>query len=340
MREPGAPPPSYGRYHDICQFSLVLLLYERSVYAEHLLRWFVHCIQHHRTVDGITALGPFSSLSCDLHTCCRPFHACFFSALHGITKVVSSSFLRFVLCSSLILLSSSPRSSPRLSSLIPFLLYQHQFSVDDSQDTLRTLEACRRAAGDALRRGRSVAVDATNPQAAVRRDWAAFARKGGARCRCIVFDRPKDLSFHLNAFRLCAAQSCDPALAPALEPAAGGTADAVVAETVPATAAGVAAGVTAAVAVADSMAPLPATTAVAAVGVAAAVAAAASAPAEETAAAVPGRAVPPVAIHTYFKRYEPVAAAAEGFESVEVAPFVPGPFENDEQRRLFYMFLL
>jgi hypothetical protein len=51
------------------------------------------------------------------------------------------------------------------------------------------------------------------------------------------------------------------------------------------------------------------------------------------------RVVPAVAIHTFFKYYEP-PSMSEGFVSIEQIPFVPGPFRSERERELLYMHLL
>lgn len=50
------------------------------------------------------------------------------------------------------------------------------------------------------------------------------------------------------------------------------------------------------------------------------------------------RAVPDMVIHTFYKQLEE-PRTSEGFAEVRRAQFVPGPFANRVQEKLFYMFL-
>ncbi|CAM9319329.1 unnamed protein product [Ectocarpus sp. 12 AP-2014] len=72
-----------------------------------------------------------------------------------------------------------------------------------NQDELKSLKRCEREAGERLRGGRSVVIDATNAGRGTRAGWLDLARQHGATARCIYLTTPKEACFHLNAFRGC-----------------------------------------------------------------------------------------------------------------------------------------
>jgi bifunctional polynucleotide phosphatase/kinase len=69
------------------------------------------------------------------------------------------------------------------------------------QDELGTKNACERAARDALRCGKNVVIDSTNPSVQKRSSWVRLATEEDARPHCILLSRDKGLCFHMNAFR-------------------------------------------------------------------------------------------------------------------------------------------
>lgn len=70
-----------------------------------------------------------------------------------------------------------------------------------NQDTLKTKEKCIKACVDALRGGRSVVVDNQNRDRATRKAYVDAAKAAGLPARAVLLDVPKELCFHLNAYR-------------------------------------------------------------------------------------------------------------------------------------------
>ncbi|KAJ3046082.1 hypothetical protein HDV00_003832 [Rhizophlyctis rosea] len=71
-----------------------------------------------------------------------------------------------------------------------------------NQDTLKTREACLKATEAALKAGKSVVVDNTNPEAVIRKMYIALAgRVGGISVRCFWFKSEEALCLHNNAYR-------------------------------------------------------------------------------------------------------------------------------------------
>ena len=70
-----------------------------------------------------------------------------------------------------------------------------------SRDTLGTQEKCLKATASALKSGKSVVIDNTNPSKEVRKPYVDLAKGTKVPVRCIYLDMPADLSSHLNYFR-------------------------------------------------------------------------------------------------------------------------------------------
>ena len=69
-------------------------------------------------------------------------------------------------------------------------------------DELGNKAKCLKVADAALKAGKSVVVDNTNPDPATRKEWIDLARKHGVRhVRCIHVATPRDVAVHLNLFR-------------------------------------------------------------------------------------------------------------------------------------------
>jgi len=71
-----------------------------------------------------------------------------------------------------------------------------------NQDTLKTKEKCLKACETALKEGKSVIVDNQNKSKSDRAAYIALAKAAGAAALAIRYDVPKELCFHLNAYRL------------------------------------------------------------------------------------------------------------------------------------------
>ena len=73
--------------------------------------------------------------------------------------------------------------------------------VQINRDTIGTKEKCHKVTTSALKDGKSVVVDNTNPTKAGRKEYIDLAVKNKVPCRCIYIDIPTELSHHLNFFR-------------------------------------------------------------------------------------------------------------------------------------------
>ncbi|KAL6053486.1 DNA kinase/phosphatase Pnk1 [Balamuthia mandrillaris] len=73
--------------------------------------------------------------------------------------------------------------------------------VHVNQDTLKTKPKCLKATEEGLAEGKSVVVDNTNPDAAVRAEYISIAQEHGVPVRCFHFQTPLELAQHLNIFR-------------------------------------------------------------------------------------------------------------------------------------------
>ena len=74
--------------------------------------------------------------------------------------------------------------------------------IQINRDTIGTQEKCLKAATSALKDGKSVVIDNTNPNIAARKSYIDLAAKHKVPCRCIYIDIPTELSRHLNFVRL------------------------------------------------------------------------------------------------------------------------------------------
>merc|ERR1712232_108733 len=71
-----------------------------------------------------------------------------------------------------------------------------------NQDTLKTKEKCIKACEEALNAGKSVIVDNQNKGKSDRAPYLAKAKAVGATSIALRYDVPKELCFHLNAYRM------------------------------------------------------------------------------------------------------------------------------------------
>lgn len=70
-----------------------------------------------------------------------------------------------------------------------------------NRDTMGTMQKCVKAATEALKGGKSVVADNTNPSASARKDFIDTAKKQGVPCRCFVMNTPVEIAHHLNYVR-------------------------------------------------------------------------------------------------------------------------------------------
>lgn len=70
-----------------------------------------------------------------------------------------------------------------------------------NRDTLKTPAKCQKAAEAALREGKSVVIDNTNPDPSARAPYITMAKKAKVPVRCFVFTTPRAVAEHLNIVR-------------------------------------------------------------------------------------------------------------------------------------------
>lgn len=73
--------------------------------------------------------------------------------------------------------------------------------VQVNRDTLTTPARCQKETEKAMKEGKSVCVDNTNPKSADRGAYIAMAKQNKIPVRCLSFTTPSDISTHLNYFR-------------------------------------------------------------------------------------------------------------------------------------------
>eukprot|EP00002_Diphylleia_rotans_P025508 TRINITY_DN5044_c0_g1_i2.p1 TRINITY_DN5044_c0_g1~~TRINITY_DN5044_c0_g1_i2.p1 ORF type:complete len:423 (-),score=106.47 TRINITY_DN5044_c0_g1_i2:269-1537(-) len=73
--------------------------------------------------------------------------------------------------------------------------------VHVNRDTLKTKEKCWKVCEEALKEGKKVVIDNTNPDAATRKEYIELAAKFKAPIRCFVMQTSQDLADHLNLYR-------------------------------------------------------------------------------------------------------------------------------------------
>ncbi|KAL1412679.1 DNA kinase/phosphatase Pnk1 [Vanrija albida] len=86
-----------------------------------------------------------------------------------------------------------------------FASYEHI-----NQDTLRTRDACVRAARKKLEEGKSVVIDNTNRNKATRAVYVALAKEQGVPIRLFHFTTPPELAKHNNVYRALHAPADEP----------------------------------------------------------------------------------------------------------------------------------
>ena len=74
--------------------------------------------------------------------------------------------------------------------------------INISRDTLTTQSKCLQAVDEALKNGKSVVVDNTNPSQSARSEYIKIAKKSKIPVRCLVFTTGRELSDHLNYYRM------------------------------------------------------------------------------------------------------------------------------------------
>ena len=70
-----------------------------------------------------------------------------------------------------------------------------------NRDTLKTQPKCLKTALDAIKKGKSVVIDNTNPEAKTRKEYIKIAEQNDVPVRCFFFDTPREIANHLNFFR-------------------------------------------------------------------------------------------------------------------------------------------
>jgi len=70
-----------------------------------------------------------------------------------------------------------------------------------NRDTLVTQSKCLQLTRSALKEGKSVVVDNTNPSEDSRASYVSIAKEMGIPVRCFIFDIPRSLAEHLNMYR-------------------------------------------------------------------------------------------------------------------------------------------
>jgi bifunctional polynucleotide phosphatase/kinase len=104
-----------------------------------------------------------------------------------------------------------PAASPEMILMVGFpgsgkssfyrnILAPHGY-VHVNRDTLKTIDKCAAAAEAALKAGKSVCVDNTNPSADDRKKFIDIARKCGVPARAFIMSAGFELSMHLNRLR-------------------------------------------------------------------------------------------------------------------------------------------
>ncbi|XP_038049608.1 bifunctional polynucleotide phosphatase/kinase-like [Patiria miniata] len=86
------------------------------------------------------------------------------------------------------------------SSFVRKYLLPHGYS-HVNRDTLNTPAKCIAATKEAIKSGKSVVVDNTNPSKAARSDYIDLAKNAKYKVRCFVVDTPKEIAHHLNYMR-------------------------------------------------------------------------------------------------------------------------------------------
>ena len=74
--------------------------------------------------------------------------------------------------------------------------------IQINKDTIGTQEKCIEAATSALKDGKSVVIDNTNPSKAARKPYIDLAKNHKVPCQCIYIDIPTELSYHLSFVRI------------------------------------------------------------------------------------------------------------------------------------------
>eukprot|EP00386_Alphamonas_edax_P007208 GDKI01023932.1.p1 GENE.GDKI01023932.1~~GDKI01023932.1.p1 ORF type:complete len:409 (+),score=99.98 GDKI01023932.1:19-1245(+) len=97
----------------------------------------------------------------------------------------------------LVLMVGPPGSGKSTTSKRVFGSYVHV-----NQDTLKSKDKCIKACKDAVAAGKSVVIDNQNKEKATRALYIKIAQEKKIPVRVVYIDVPKDLCFHMNAYRM------------------------------------------------------------------------------------------------------------------------------------------
>lgn len=99
----------------------------------------------------------------------------------------------------MVLLTGRPASGK--STFSRHHLQPHGY-VNVNRDTLGTQSKCLKAVNEALKSGKSVVIDNTNPSKSARSEYIKLAQSAKVPVRCFLFKAGPELTSHLNYYRM------------------------------------------------------------------------------------------------------------------------------------------